>query len=386
MTLAVKHLNADSTFLLSFTPAFAPPGAAVGFPGSFRILVDPWLSGHSSIWSPTFQISHHTSSPCIQSLCEIEEPDLVIISQDKPDHCHKETLCTLPRDTRLRILATPAAAKKIRSWKHFTHATIESLSPYSLESKNSLVRIPIPAYSARSEPGEVTISYLPQKLDLTALHNAIGITYREPGTTTITPSGSVVNLPLSRPDSAPTRPLTPRSDRSTSFFVPFNARDSLLTPPESPTDNTGPISSQSQSKKTLSVLYSPHGVSYTAIAPYTAYLAKESALPLTALFHSINIETNPWFMGGVVAAGYPGGEEIVRQLGAQYWISAHDEVKDNQGLSVAWIKSTSYTVENAQQKLDETLRGMQRDARRSKTVTPRPKIISMDSGDFLRIP
>ncbi|KAL1303296.1 hypothetical protein AAFC00_006702 [Neodothiora populina] len=388
MPFTVKHLNADSTFLVSFTPSFTPSDADADFPGSFTILIDPWLSGHSSVWKPSFQISHHTSAPCVQSLTDIRLPDLIIISQDKPDHCHRETLCTLPHDTRIRILATPAAAKKIKSWKHFTNATIEFLVPYSPEKSDSLVRILLQNYNSRSEPGEMTISYLPQKMDLTALHNAIGITYRSPGTTTITNSGTIVDLPVSPPVSpASSRTQTPHAQRSVESV---NANHSYMTPPASPTDEQHPGSAlPGPSQRTLSVLYSPHGVSYSAIAPYAAsHLKKESALPLTALFHSINTEENPWFMGGVVAAGYPGGEKIVRELGAEYWISAHDEVKDNQGWSVTWIKSTAYTVEAAQRKLDQVLGQTFSSSSASKKAddeTTRTKIASMESGESLFI-
>lgn len=374
MTLAVNRLNADSTFLLNFTPDFAPSHVASGFPGSFSILIDPWVVGHSSLVSPIFQVSHHTTLPSVQSLQDIEQPNLILISQDKPDHCHKETLCTLPKDTRVRILATPAAAKKIRSWKYFTHASIESMVPYSSKKEDSVLRIPIPGYSVRSAPGEVTVAYIPQKRDVTALHNAIGITYRAPGTTTTKASGSVVDLPLSPPDSAcslwPTLSSTPSSKAQT-----------LPTPPASPLDaNHGfverPVKAREQ---TLSILYSPHGVSQSVVNPYaSSHLAKEGALPLTALFHAINEERNPWFMGGNVCVGYPGGEQIVRQLGARYWISAHDEVKDNRGLSVAWVKSTQHSVEHAQSRLDSALKSEHDPAIRT-------EMINMDNGDSLRI-
>lgn len=308
------------------------------------------------------------------------EPDLIIVSQDKPDHCHKETLCTLPADTRIKILASPAAAKKIRSWKHFTNATIESLVPYRANKKNSLVRIPIPSYSSKSAPGEITVAYMPQKMDFTAVHNAIGITYRPPGSTTIARCGSRVNLPLTPPASPPSsRTLTPGSERRVPFAFGTEP-DWFQTPPDSPMDGQLPVfAPKTPDGKTLSVLYSPHGVSYSVIAPYASnHLSNEAALPLTALFHSINIEENPWFMGGKVSDGYPGGERIVRELGPQYWIGAHDEDKDNKGWSVTWIKSTAYTVEDAQRMLDEA-------SNVNNKVAGRSKIVNMESGEALCI-
>ena len=63
-------------------------------------------------------------------------------------------------------------------------------------------------------------------------------------------------------------------------------------------------------EKTLSVIYSPHGVSYDVIRPYaSSYLVSESALPLTALLHSFDCVENPWWLGGNISAGSPGGTD-----------------------------------------------------------------------------
>lgn len=376
----VKPLNADTTFLIDFIPSFAPAHVSARFPGSFTILIDPWVTGSSSVWKESFQISHHTTSPCISSLRDIPEPDLIIISQDKPDHCHKQTLCTLPADSKIHILATPVAAKLIKSWKHFTHATIEVMQPYNSKDDKSVIRIPIPGYSLTSQGGEVTISYMPQKMDPTRLHNAIGLTYRAPNSKTTSVNGSVVNL-LNLP------PIPQDSPLAGNFLDLVVDGSRPLTPPDSPMELEGDLPTIPPMEKTISVLYSPHGVSYAAVEPYAqSFLAKESALPLTALFHSINTEENPWFMGGVVAAGYPGGAEIVRNLGARYWISAHDEVKDNRGWSVAWIKSSVYSAEEAQQKLDEENRNiaLHQDGKHEK-ANYRTQIVRLDVGERLRI-
>ena len=338
---------------------------------------------------PAFQISHHTSPPCISSLTELPAPDLIIISQDKPDHCHRETLCSLPAEISVKILATSAAAKKIRSWKHFKNANIETFVPYDPDKPKTLKRIPISSYSLRSAAGELTVAYMPQKLDFTSLHNAIGITYRAPGTRTMSPSGLIMDLPLSPPESSASSSVrTPATERSALSFADTDSQ--IQTPPDSPLD--GPrmefMPKDMGREKTLSVLYSPHGVSMKAITSYaTSHLVKEQALPLTALFHSINVEDNPWFLGGKVAVGYPGGEEIVKSFGARYWISAHDEVKDNRGWSVAMIKSTNHALEDAQRALDGQLRGQGiPEVYGDKRVVSRTQILSMDSGEQLYIP
>ncbi|KAG9950669.1 hypothetical protein KCU85_g3414, partial [Aureobasidium melanogenum] len=217
-------------------------------------------------------------------------------------------------------------------------------------------------------------------MDPTRLHNAIGLTYRAPNSKTTSVNGSVVNL-LNLP---PTPQDSPMAGNFLDLVIDGN---DPLTPPDSPMELEGDSPTIAPFEKTISVLYSPHGVAYTAIEPYaSSFLAKESALPLTALFHSINTEENPWFMGGIVAAGYPGGAEIVRKLKARYWISAHDEVKDNRGWSVAWIKSSVYSAEEAQQKLDDETKNMalHQHGKHGK-ANHRTQIFRLDVGERLRI-
>jgi hypothetical protein len=71
-----------------------------------------------------------------------------------------------------------------------------------------------------------------------------------------------------------------------------------------------------------------------------------NALPLNALFHSFTQEQNLWFLGGLVVSGAPGGLELVKQFGAKWWLGAHDERKNNRGLSVRWIKTKEFAVED----------------------------------------
>ena len=99
-------------------------------------------------------------------------------------------------------------------------------------------------------------------------------------------------------------------------------------------------------EKALSVIYSPHGVSYNLIRAYaTSHLVKAAALPLTLLMHSFDRVENPWWMGGNVAAGLPGGVEIARNLMARCWVSAHDEDKNNTGISVKNVKIHKHSLQ-----------------------------------------
>ncbi|MCJ1362781.1 hypothetical protein MMC16_001887 [Acarospora aff. strigata] len=331
MSITVKHINGDSTFLLTFSaPVTLPPS-----PGpltrstDFTILLDPWLSGPCQIWHPKFSLSNHVVPSCVRHLSELPEPDLILISQDKPDHCHEATLRQLPPDLEgTLILAEPAAAKKIKGWKYFEPKRVCTLTHFSDSASDTIMRFAIPPFMPTGSPGEVTIAFIPAKRDVTGLHNAIGITYRSP------------SLPKSPTAS------------STIIFPP--------TPPDSPDSTRMTISKKSVSApilerpRTLSLIYSPHGVTYANIKPYAiSHLVREAALPLTALLHSFDRVQNPWWLGGNISAGLPGGLEIAQNLLARAWISAHDEDKEKSGISVSNIKTRKYSVEEVHSMLEE---------------------------------
>ncbi|KAK3680476.1 hypothetical protein LTR37_021211, partial [Vermiconidia calcicola] len=338
MALTIQQLNADTTYLLTFSPPNTPCHRATA---SYTVLIDPWLSGPSSILHPSFQISRHTSEPAISSLSEIaDEIDLIIVSQDKPDHCHKKTLCSLPKDSNVDMLVTPAAAKKIRSWKDFAGVQrVRVLPAYNASDPlSTVIKIPLPAYSNSNTPGEVTIANVATKLDITGLHNAIGITYQPPS---------------ALKDSSTHKTEEGSRKANTDSDLPDNKEEDEAL--GSRTDSGIGSSSSSANKSQeniLSVIYTPHGVYPRVLEPYiNSYLRPRNALPVTALFHSINTEENPKLLGGRVAAGAPRGLELVQVTGAGHWIGAHDEAKDNRGVATTWIKSRKYDVNEVREML-----------------------------------
>ena len=391
MSLTVEKLNDDTTFLLAFAPSFAPikKSKARRFPGAFTILIDPWLAGRSSILHPSFQVSQHTSACAIDSLAELDHrPDLIIISQDKPDHCHKETLCSLPRDTHTRILATPAAAKKIHSWNYFDSSIIQIMKPYHSAKPDTIIRISLPAYTSTSAKGEITIANIPTKRDVTSVHNAIGITYRPPGSLLTTVfEGEPIDLldmmspaskilpkklhksksaikvveafhPAMRPRAAAAtivRTNTPRPIYLDPLGKTLPSAETEEQPHKTrPRASTAPTTTTTTKEPALSVLYTPHGLTPATLKPYLTnhLLPITSPLPLTALFHSLNTEQNPWFMGGKVSNGAPGGVLLAKLLKARYWVGAHDENKNLKGLATVWIKGRVYGVKEVEALLE----------------------------------
>jgi hypothetical protein len=131
----------------------------------------------------------------------------------------------------------------------------------------------------------------------------------------------------------------------------------------------------------MSVIYSPHGVPYDVIYPYaSSHLVNEAALPLTALIHSFDIVDNPWYLGGNVSAGSPGGLKIARSLYARSWISAHDADKDNRGISVLQTRIGKFAVDDIRTllKRDHEEKGKPRTAVDT-------EVISLAVGELYRI-
>jgi len=108
----------------------------------------------------------------------------------------------------------------------------------------------------------------------------------------------------------------------------------------------------------LSVIYSPHGITYPHLIPYvTSHLVSKAALPLTLLMHAFDRIQNPWYLGGNISAGMPGGLGIAQNLLAKCWVSAHDEDKESSGLSIKKIVTSKYTVEEVRALAEEGRKG-----------------------------
>ncbi|KAL8951140.1 MAG: hypothetical protein Q9222_002864 [Ikaeria aurantiellina] len=418
MSLNIKHLNGDTTFLLTFSPAESRP-LSIRYgrpPGTFSVLIDPWLSGPSSMWHPKFLLSKHTVPSCISNLSHIPEPNVVLISQDKPDHCHEPTLRQLdPSSNLTNVLAVPGAAKKIRGMKHFNPTHVHALPIFSSKDRESVIRFYIPPLSPAGAPGEATIAFIPAKLDLSGLHSALGITYRPPTAAAATPPPPPIryfplptdhcttysnfnspnpsayqpanNMPLTPPDSPPhhtrsrslstsTDPSSTVSTTSTALSPAISHTTSATTPSASTTrissshththspsysstTSSNPNHHFARPAKTLSLIYSPHGLAYSPhLIPYaTTHLVPHAALPLTALIHGFDRVENPWYMGGNVNAGLPGGVEIAKALMARCWIGAHDEEKENSGLAVLKLRMRKFGIGEVREMVRREWRG-----------------------------
>lgn len=187
MSVRVKHINDDATYLITFS---IPEDSNIPYPQlkDFTVLTDPWISGSWQLLHPKIVLSRATGQCCVQSLAELNPPpNVVVVSQDKPDHCHEKSLKQL--DAQLQattIYAHSGAAKRIRGWKYFPNDKVVSFLAYGIDDPEaSLVRFSIPAIEDLHKypgitPGELTMAFMAPKYDIAGVHNGIGFTYRPP--------------------------------------------------------------------------------------------------------------------------------------------------------------------------------------------------------------
>lgn len=378
MALTIKHLNAGASFLLTFEPLLSRP--VPGYePEPFHILLDPCITGPSKMYQTKSSRATQKEPACISSLNELPQPNLVIISQHRSDHCSESTLKQIPPTAKVIILAEPSAAKAIRSWKHFDRQNVLALERWEgpragsvPPGQGTVTRIPVPPVIRGGEPGEVTVAFIPQRRDLSGLHAAIGVTYRPPPIVkqaqAQAPSSQwklshacrAGTLPFPMiPYGLATPPATPRSHKSfsnlptvfteqgyapapTSTVLSLRSVRSASTLTRTSTAmTTGSSFSYASAQRTLSVIFSPHGTIFEGnLATYaTSHLVNEAALPLTALLHCFDSVSSPWWRGGNVLLGAPAGKEIAVRLGAMCWVSCHDGEKDAKGSATGWLKT-----------------------------------------------
>lgn len=310
MSLTVKRLNLDASFLLTFEPEKSPLLAGsleVGTPQAgrpFRILLDPWLTGNAFIGHWAFCPTSRKVPPYVSSLRELPNPDLVLISDHYSNHCHEATLRQLVAHSeeenrnssgnlhaRPLILAPQRAADVIRGWGCFDADQVRVLDPwkekeewmeseifddYARASNGCIFRLSIDPAEGQgvsgsgAAPGEVTVAYVTDTDDKLHLHGALAITYRPP-------------CPVVAA-AGPTPDVSTGDDA-----VKTEAK------PEPETRNQQPA---------LSVVFTPNGTTFNRILTFAAdHFVLENALPLTAMLCNFNtIDLEPTFKNIVLGA------------------------------------------------------------------------------------
>jgi len=158
MSLTLKHLNADTSWLIIFN--------------QFKILVDPWLFGSQTDFFSFFSTQEHSIPPSIQNI-SVDlgiEIDAIIISHEFTDHCHEQTLRSLSRT--IPVFATINAAKRIRQWHYFQH--VYDIPLLDDRPENFTLKMLSGQQLQLNMANGISLGYIPEKgfLALPSLHGA----------------------------------------------------------------------------------------------------------------------------------------------------------------------------------------------------------------------
>ncbi|KAF3144190.1 hypothetical protein TWF703_009485 [Orbilia oligospora] len=421
MPITLRHITADSTWLITLTSPHNPPSHA-----PFNILVDPWIVGPSEVWHPKFAQNHHTTPSSIQSLEELDpQPDILLISQTKSDHCNEATCRQLSKDGSLQVYTVPGADSIVKSWKHFNPENVhrlptnESITSTSSETDKDKKDKDEDEYSFETDPSIaaiVELAFLPalKPWEIPSIHIGLGITYTPTQDKKLPPSP-----PLTPPSTNLLHPTVSAAHQVPSTITLSTVPSNLSTSPSNesnPTNTTHPDSpnrfpkkpnspSKPSSKKSInlkqpgpknsltdSLLYTPHGVPPSALTQYLYSLP----LPLTAFLHCFVKVDNPKWLGGTVSSGLPNALKILTEvkkiraeqarlveepispksnysteypLGVKYLVATHDEEVKLEGFCSHFVKKIKWDVKEVDDELKKVAGDEALEGRRSKELS-----------------
>ncbi|CEJ90576.1 hypothetical protein VHEMI06350 [[Torrubiella] hemipterigena] len=374
MALTIKQLSSDSAFLLTLEPIQPESVPGTQPPRPFRILLDPWITPAKK------SVRTNHQGLCINSILDIPEPDLIIISSKEDDHCNEQTLKTLPRrSSKMMILGDAQVTKRILSWNHFDPRIIRTMEPWQSRfmaqkktKGDNILRIPVPSPIMGGACGEVTVALLVHKKEA-----AIGITYLPPkcydsrrrsvisfadSDSPISPTATSLWAP--RSSSLPRSTLSrSASDLSTRRKRPHSRQRSVCLPALPSSVSMGNLRASrsivnldtTAPDRGVSVIFSPHGIPYSAVEPYaTSHLLAQAVLPLTALLHCFDSVTYPWWSRNTPSKGMSTAQQTASTLGARACISTHDGNKFTRGFfgDFKSPRRTKYDVDDVKDMVD----------------------------------
>jgi hypothetical protein len=191
---------------------------------------------------------------------------------------------------------TQQAAKLISSWKHFrTVVTTPTFSVTGDLDWRSHSIVPLPQW--------LSISRLTASRDALFYHSALLICFA----------------------THPFLPTTPKK------------RSSLLT-----IHGDEPSSTPSSAEAAECVIYTPHGIPHTALAPIEIADPPLHTLAFLHGLHDVAISS-----AQQLNLGAKNGLRAQRKLKAKYWVSTHDEIKAGGGLIGWFLKRKIWTIEDA---------------------------------------
>ncbi len=96
----------------------------------YSLVIDPWFTNQQVDGFAWFSLQKRTQTYGPFNFTP-DKPLIIFVSHPFSDHCHKETLCSFPKETM--IIAEDRAYKKINTWNHFKALKSLSESPFSVK-------------------------------------------------------------------------------------------------------------------------------------------------------------------------------------------------------------------------------------------------------------
>lgn len=315
----LHHLNADTSWLLQIPrPANAVKHGSRIY---YNILIDPWFVGGQSDVARWFSQQWHATESAVKSVAEVEElarqveilagglglskgkrdeamkeesfVDVVAVSHEFTDHCHKDTLLEVHKD--VPVFATEQAANLISSWNHFRAVVTTPTFVDNADWHD---------YSLSPLPSWLSISRITASGDALYYHSALLITF---ATHPFLPN------------------TTPKKRSSLSIY-----------------GDDMEFSSNTSADAAECVLYTPHGIPHTALTPIATADPPLHTLAFLHGLHDVSISA-----AQQLNLGAKNGVLSQRVLKAKYWIATHDEVKTGGGIISWFLRRKIWTLEDA---------------------------------------
>lgn len=121
-------------------------------PGGARVLVDPWLTGALVFGNAPAFFRAEKPLAAGKSVADFGDFDVIVLSQELPDHCHVPTLAQLPR-------ATPVVCprKAVPILEGLGYTTVLPLEPgMRTDPFDPAVHPRLEAFAVRAGPGSLT--------------------------------------------------------------------------------------------------------------------------------------------------------------------------------------------------------------------------------------
>jgi hypothetical protein len=163
MSLTLRHLNADTSWLIIFD--------------EFKILLDPWLFGSQTDFFRYFSTQEHSVPPSIQNINRDLDMQInaIIISHEFSDHCHEQTLRSF--SATIPVFATSNASKRIRRWNYFQH--VFDIPLLDDRPENFTLSMLSRQQPQLNMPNTINVGYIPEKgfMALPSLHGATCVSF-----------------------------------------------------------------------------------------------------------------------------------------------------------------------------------------------------------------